>query len=96
MKIEHRGGMKNKAGTSSFVNIEDFEGATMRISKEMLKQSIAIIEKLDEVGIDSEYINIGISKIHPEGNTMRDAGVFFVFLDAKKTLAYAVAGAYAE
>jgi len=96
MKIEHRGGMKNKADSAGFVNIEDFEGTTMRISRELLKQSIAIIEKLDEVGIDSEYINIGISKNHPEDNTMRDAGAFFVFLDAKKALAYAVAGVYAE
>ena len=91
MKVEYRGGMKNTSTTAGFVNIKDFEGATMRISKELLKQSIATIEKFDEVDMDNEYINIGISKFEsPEAQT------FFVFLDVKKTLAYAVAGANEE
>ena len=91
MKVEHRGGMKNKSNTAGFVNIEDFEGATMRISKELLKQSIATIEKFDEADMDNEYIDIGISKFEsPEAQT------FFIFLDVKKTLAYAVAGAFEE
>ena len=91
MKVEHRGGMKNKSNTAGFVNIEDFEGITMRISMELLKQNIATIEKFDEADMDNEYIDIGISNC--ESN---NAQTFFVFLDVKRTLAYAVAGAYEE
>lgn len=91
MKVEHRGGMKNKSNTAGFVNIEDFEGATMRISKKLLKQSIATIEKFDEVDMDNEYIDIGISKFESPW-----AQTFLIFLDVKKTLAYAVAGAFEE
>jgi len=88
MKVEHRGGMKNKSNTAGFVNIEDFEGATMRISVELLKQGIATIENIGE-GVESEYINIGIPTFKPEGTSVES---FLIFLDPKKTLAYVVMG----
>jgi len=92
MKVEHRGGMKNTSNTAGIVNIEDFEGTTMRISKELLKQSLATIEKIgDGMGAEDEYIDIGISSYQS-----KDTATFFIFLDPKKTLAYAVAGAYEE
>ena len=88
MDVKHHGGMKNKSNTAGFINIEDFEGTTMQISKTLLKQSIAIIEKFDDADMDNEYIDIGISKFESPG-----AKTFFIFLDPEKTLAYAVAGA---
>lgn len=91
MNVEYRGGMKNASNTAGFVNIEDYEGVTMRISKELLKQCISSIENINGE-LDNEYIRIGISNTHKG----KKAKLFCVFLDSKKTLAYAVAGADEE
>lgn len=92
MKVEPRGGMKNKSNTAGFVNVEGFEGATMRISAGLLKQAIESVENINEE-LDDEYINIGIAH-NPENPVGTE--MFFIFLDAKRLLAYAVMGATEE
>ena len=93
MKVEPRGGVKNTLKTAGFLNIEDFEGETMTISTVLLEQAFKVIKTLNKdmgEGDMQDYINVGIAH-KPE--LSNNVGTFFIFLDSKKTLAYAIAGA---
>ena len=87
MKIAPKGNIVNKANTAGIVNIENFEGATMRVSRDLLKKALLVMETMGNAGMDTEYLDIGIS-IPPE--------IFLIFFDREKTLGYGVAGAPEE
>ncbi len=72
--------------TGGIVNIEDWIGYTMTIDKESLKDAIDIFDTLAENGLNTNNIHVGISK---DGFK---AGIFCMFLDVNKTVAYAIAG----
>ena len=91
MKIEYKGGMKNEGNTAAFVNIEDFDGAEMRISTDLLQKTLNVVDDLHEHGLATEYIHIGIGR-----SEKVDAGQFFIFLDSNRTVAYCIAGAIEE
>ena len=86
MKIISKGGMLTKDNTGGIINIEDWIGYTMTIDKESLKDAIGIFDDLAESGLNTNNIHIGISK---DG---LKTGIFCMFLDVNKTVAYAIAG----
>ena len=88
MKIPSKGGIHNRNNTAGFVNIENWEGTEMKIKLEYLKIALKVIETLNGLELDVSNIHIGISLPSKE----RPAGLFYVFLDANKTVAYAIAG----
>ena len=88
MKITSKGGIHNRDNTTGFVNIENWEGIGMRINPEYLKTALKVIDTLDGLELDMSDIHVGIS---PPSNE-NTAGLFCIFLDANKTVAYAIAG----
>jgi len=91
MKVIVKGGMKQKDNVAGIVNIENWEGTTMVISEELLQKATNVLRVLREVDFDTENVRIGISK-----GSKTPAGMFCVFLDTQKTVAYAVAGKLEE
>jgi len=93
MKIKSKGGIVQKDNIAGIVNIEDWKGATMRIDIKSLQRAIDVLTRLREVGLDAEEAIIGISE---ESQTEEKPGVFCVFFDSNKTVAYAVMGKWAK
>ena len=87
MKITPKGNIVNKANTAGIVNIENFEGATMRVSKDLLKKALLLVEAMESADMNVDYLNIGIS-IPPE--------TLIIFFDQAKTFGYGIAGATEE
>lgn len=88
MKMKSEGGIHNRDNTAGFVNIEDGEGAEMRINPEYLKTALKVIDSLSGLVLATSDIHIGITPQTGENTT----GLFCVFLDPNKTVAYAIAG----
>ena len=88
MKITPKEGLCNAEKTAGIVNIKGWEGTEMIINIEYLKTALKVLETLNGLELDVNNIHIGISLPSKE----RPAGLFYVFLDANKTVAYAIAG----
>lgn len=83
MKIESKGNLLNKSNTAGLINIKDFEGSTMKISTDLLKKALLVMETMNSAGMDTEYLNIGIAQ---------ESDVFVIFFNKEKTFGYGIAG----
>ena len=88
MKIISKGGIHNAENTAGIINIEGWEGATMRINVVYMKSALKVIENLNNMGLDGENFHIGIAPPIEGSST----AIFCIFLDSNKTVAYAIAG----
>lgn len=91
MEIVKRG-IINKTNTAGILNIKAFDAPTMFISRELLKEGLSVLKMLDKHGLKTENIEIGIVAPKDKANETGNAKVLCIFLDAEKTLAYAIAG----
>ena len=91
MEIVKRG-IVNTANTAGILNIKEFEAPTMFISRELLEEALSVLKLLDEHGLKTENIEMGIVAPKDNANKTRNSKVLCIFLDAEKTLAYVIAG----
>ena len=88
MKI-NTGNLVDKNNTAGFIGITDFEGTHMRISKDLLKNALSIIDTMDNAGLDTEYLDVGITEL----TFTTDTKIFIIFFNKEKSFGYGVAGA---
>ena len=88
MKITSKRGIHNTDNSVGFINIEDWKGAEMTINTDYMKNMLQVIDNLGELGLDVEKCHIGIAPLTEDA----PGGLFCVFLDPNKTVAYAIAG----
>jgi len=91
MEILKRG-IVNKANTAGILNIKDYDAPTMFISRDLLEEGLLVLKLLDEHGLKTENIEMGIVAPKDKANETGNSKVLCIFLDAEKTLAYAIAG----
>jgi len=79
MKLELDKGVRNRDGIVGFVGVKEFHGQVTRIALSEAKGLVEYLKLLEKNGFDS--VTVGVEKGEP----------LLVFIDDKRTLAYAVA-----
>ena len=91
MEIVKRG-IVNKANTAGILNIKEYDAPTMFISRYLLEEGLSVLKMLDEHGLKTENVEMGIVAPNDNANETGNSKVLCIFLDADKTLAYVIAG----